>query len=63
MGEEVNTCGIITKRNKPEALSLAREIAEWLLAKGIKVLVEKEVAKRIYISGSVSVSPDRYGPR
>jgi len=46
-GNEVRTCGIITKRNKPEALSLTREIAGWLSARGIKVLVEKEVAEQI----------------
>ena len=43
----MKTCGIITKRNKPEALSLAREIAGWLAARGIRVLVEKEVAEQI----------------
>jgi len=43
----VKTCGIITKHNKPEALSLAREIAGWLAARGIRVLVEKEVAEHI----------------
>jgi NAD+ kinase len=46
-GNDVKTCGIITKRNKPEALSLAREIAGWLAARGIRVLVEKEVAEQI----------------
>jgi len=44
-GNSVRTCGIITKRNKPEALSLTREIAGWLCARGMKVLVEKEVAE------------------
>ncbi len=43
----MKTCGIITKRNKPEALSLTGEIAAWLSARGIKVLVEKEVAEKI----------------
>jgi NAD+ kinase len=43
----VKTCGIITKRNKPEALSLASEIAGWLTARGIRVLAEKEVAEQI----------------
>ncbi len=43
----MKTCGIITKRNKPEALSLAREIAAWLAARGIRVLVEQEVAEQI----------------
>jgi NAD+ kinase len=44
---EVKTCGIITKRNKPEALSFMREIAGWLSARGIRVLVEKEVGEQI----------------
>jgi len=44
---ELKSCGIITKRNKPEALSLARDIAGWLSARGVKVLVEKEVAEQI----------------
>lgn len=43
----MKTCGIITKRNKPEALSLTGEIAAWLSARGMKVLVEKEVAEQI----------------
>jgi len=43
----VRSCGIITKRNKPEAISLARDIAGWLSARGVKVLVEKEVAEQI----------------
>ncbi len=43
----MKSCGIITKRNKPEALSLARDIAGWLSARGVKVLVEKEVAEQI----------------
>lgn len=43
----MRSCGIITKRNKPEALSLARDIVGWLSARGVKVLVEKEVAEQI----------------
>ena len=43
----MKSCGIITKKNKPEALSLARDIAGWLSARGVKVLVEKEVAEQI----------------
>jgi len=43
----LRSCGIITKRNKPEALSLARDIVGWLSARGVKVLVEKEVAEQI----------------
>lgn len=43
----MRSCGIIIKRNKPEALSLARDIVGWLSARGVKVLVEKEVAEQI----------------
>jgi len=43
----LRSCGIITKRNKPEALSLARDIVGWLSARGVKVFVEKEVAEQI----------------
>jgi NAD+ kinase len=43
----LRSCGIIIKRNKPEALSLARDIVGWLSARGVKVLVEKEVAEQI----------------
>lgn len=42
----MRTCGIVTKRNKPEALSLAGEIAHWLSERGVEVLVEKEVAEK-----------------
>jgi len=43
----LRSCGIITKRNKPEALSLARDIVGWLSARGVKVFVEKEIAEQI----------------
>ena len=43
----MRSCGIIIKRNKPEALSLARDIVGWLSARGVKVFVEKEVAEQI----------------
>ena len=43
----MRSCGIITKRNKPEALSLARDIVGWLSARGVKVFVEKEIAEQI----------------
>jgi NAD+ kinase len=35
--------GIIAKRNSPEAIVLARNLAEWLRPKGIEVYFEKEV--------------------
>ena len=43
----MKTYAIIIKRNKPEALSFAREIVGWLSARGVRVLVEKEVAEQV----------------
>jgi len=43
----LRSCGIIIKRNKPEALSLARDIVGWLSARGVKGFVEKEIAEQI----------------
>jgi NAD+ kinase len=37
--------GIIAKRNSPEAIALARALAEWLRPKGIEVTFEKEVGE------------------
>ena len=47
MGKTLKTCGIITKRNKPEALDLTKSIVAWLDKKGIRTLVDKDVAERI----------------
>jgi len=43
----LKTCGIITKKNKPEALDLTRSIIAWLDKKGIRTLVDREVAASI----------------
>jgi len=43
----LRTYGIIAKRNKPEALSLTRDIADWLCKRGMNVLVEQAVAEKI----------------
>ena len=51
----MKTYGIIAKRNKPEALSLSREIREWLEIRGIKTVVERAVAESIGCSNSVDV--------
>ena len=47
MGKTLKTCGIITKKNKPEALDLTKAIVAWLDKKGIKTLVDREVAESI----------------
>ena len=51
----MKTYGIIAKRNKPEALSLSREIREWLEIRGIKTVVERAVAESIGCSNPVDV--------
>ena len=51
----MKTAGIIAKRNKPEALSLSREIREWLDKRGIKTLVDRAVAKSVGCPNSVEI--------
>jgi NAD+ kinase len=43
----VKTCGIIIKKNKPEALDVTRTIIEWLDKRGVRVLLDPEVAARV----------------
>jgi len=47
--------GIIPKRNKPEAITITRDLVEWLQAKGLDVYLEEETGKRI--------QPSLSGPR
>ena len=51
----MKTYGIIAKRNKAEALSLSREIREWLEIRGIKTVVDRAVAENIGCSNPVDV--------
>jgi NAD+ kinase len=44
--------GIIAKKNKPEALNIARSLVEWLQPKKIEVYVEEEVGELLFPSGS-----------
>ncbi|OGP63673.1 MAG: NAD(+) kinase [Deltaproteobacteria bacterium RBG_13_53_10] len=39
----MNRIGIITKRNKPEAVAIARSLAEWLRSRGVETYVEENV--------------------
>jgi NAD+ kinase len=50
--------GIIAKKNKPEAVSIARSLVEWLQPKKIEVFVEEEMGRLLFTSGSsFRVSP------
>ena len=51
----MKTYGIIAKRNKPEALSLSREIREWLEMRGVKTVVDRAVAESIGCPNPVDV--------
>jgi NAD+ kinase len=41
----MNRIGIIAKKNKPEAVTLARHLVEWLRPKKIKVYIEEEIGE------------------
>ena len=43
----MNACGIIVKRNKPEALALAATAIKWLEKRGIQVLLDHEIAEKL----------------
>ena len=45
MGWTMNRIGIIAKKNKPEAVPIARHLAEWLRLKKIEVYIEEEIGK------------------
>jgi NAD+ kinase len=44
-GETMNRIGIIAKKNKPEAVTLAGHLAEWLRPKKVEVYIEEEMGK------------------
>jgi NAD+ kinase len=41
----MNRIGIIAKKNKPEAVTIARNLVEWLRPKKIEVYIEEEIGK------------------
>jgi len=43
----LRTYGIITKRNKPEALALTKAMIEWLDERGVRALTDHEVAEKV----------------
>jgi NAD+ kinase len=45
MGWKMNRIGIIAKKNKPEAVAIARHLVEWLQPKKIQVYIEEEIGK------------------
>jgi NAD+ kinase len=51
----VKTYGIIAKRNKPEALSLTREIISWLAQRDIRTVVDVDIAEKVGCSRPVEM--------
>jgi NAD+ kinase len=45
MGWTMNRIGIIAKKNKPEAVAIARHLVEWLQPKKIQVYIEEEIGE------------------
>ena len=43
----MNTVGIVVKRYKPEAISVTKDLVEWLQARGIEVYVEKDIGSAL----------------
>ena len=43
----MRTYGVITKSGKPEALALTKTIIEWLNKKGVRILLDPEVAEKV----------------
>jgi NAD+ kinase len=43
----MKACGIIVKRNKPEALAFAKKAIAWLEERGIKALLDNDVAEKL----------------
>src|SRR3990172_1032309 len=48
----MNQIGIITKKNKPEVVTIATHLVEWLRAKKIKVYLEGEIGKLLGLTPS-----------
>jgi len=44
--------GIIAKKNKPEAVNIARSLVEWFQTKKMEVYVEEEMGNLLFTSGS-----------
>ena len=43
----MKTVGIVVKRYKPEAISVTKDLVEWLQARGIEVYVEKDIGSAL----------------
>jgi NAD+ kinase len=48
--------GIVAKRNRPEAVDLARRLSSWLRRRGREVLLDEEVAIALGVDGGVTKS-------
>jgi NAD+ kinase len=51
MEQAMKRIGIIAKKNKPEAVSIARSLVEWLQPKKIEVYIEEEMGRLLFTSG------------
>ena len=51
----MKTYGIIAKRNKPEALSLTRDIISWLVQREIRTVVDPAIAEKVGCSHPVAM--------
>lgn len=47
--------GIIAKQNKPEAVTISRQLIEWLKPKGVEVYLEEGLGKAVNLHETVSV--------
>jgi NAD+ kinase len=51
MEQAMKRIGIIAKKNKPEAVSIARSLVEWLQPKKIEVYIEEEMGRLLFTAG------------
>ncbi len=52
MGSAMNRIGIVAKRNKPEVVTIASHLVEWLSTRKIKVYLDAEFGKLLPVSPS-----------
>ena len=52
MGSAMNRVGIVAKKNKPEVITIASHLAEWLGTRKIKVYVDGELGNLLPSSPS-----------
>lgn len=55
MRQIMKRIGIIAKQNKPEAVTISRQLIEWLKPKGVEVYLEEGLGKAVNLHETVSV--------